>query len=259
MRSLFYWGGGAALIFVACATSTSPNAGGSGDSDDAGNTPIYDAGNNTQVDSGAGPCTLGSADHCGTCDTVCPGASDAGGTTRVCSDSTTTATCDIICTGEWYDVNGVIADGCEAQDPIVHDSADAAVPETAPAGGNTVAAPLWYAYGDARMHDVAPVARPTGREDWYVLSNQNGTPQACLTIVNFPPDDMFEVCITNEGNQNIENTQCKTVTPDTTTTDTSTYCVSPSLHSNGGSYWVRVRKISGANTLDGYALFLKQN
>ena len=259
MRSLFYWGAAAAIVFVACATSTSGAGTGTGDEDDAGTTPVYDAGNTKpQVDSGAGPCTLGTADHCGTCDTVCPGPSDAdSGTTRTCSDSTPTATCDILCDGEWYDLNGMIADGCEAQDPIVHDNADAAVPESATSGGNTIGAPLYYVYDDTRVHDAPPTSRPTGREDWYVLAGQNGTPQACLTITNFPADDMFEVCITNNGNKNIEPTQCKTVTP--STTGSSNTCVSPTDHTNGGTYWVRVTKVSGANTADGYALFLKQN
>ena len=41
-RALFYWAGAAAMIFVACATSTAPGNGGGAD-EDAGNTPIYDA------------------------------------------------------------------------------------------------------------------------------------------------------------------------------------------------------------------------
>ncbi len=251
-RALFYWVGGAALAFVACATSTAPGGGGTGDDVDSGTIPVYDGGGGTQTEAGT-LCTLGTADHCGSCDTVCPGATD-GGTTRVCSDSTTTATCDIVCTGEWYDLNGDINDGCEAQDPIVHDSPDAAVPETATTAGATVPAPYWYVYDDARMHDVAPTTRPTGREDWYVVSNPDGTPKACLSISNFPTDDEFEVCITNNGISNIENTQCKTIV---STTGSGSDCVTPAMTGNNGKYWVRVRKLSGSNSPDGYALFIQ--
>jgi hypothetical protein len=252
-RALVYGVGGASLIFVACATSTS-GSGGSTSDDDSGTTPIYDGGTTPNPDAATG-CTLGTADHCGSCDTVCPGATD-GGTTRVCSDTSTTATCDIICTGEFYDVNGDITDGCEGLDPIVHDSPDAAVPESATTAGVTLAAPLWYAYGDARQHDVAPTSRPNGRQDWYAVTNPDAASiTACLTISNFPTDDVFQVCITNNGNKNLDPTTCKTVTSVSTGTAA---CVSPSQPTpKNGTYYVLVQKMSGTNTLDGYALFVQ--
>jgi hypothetical protein len=253
-RALFYWGGAASLIFVACATSTSPTNGGGGGGDDDSGIPVYDAGGGTQPDGGS-PCTLGTADHCGGCDTVCPGDVDAG-TTRVCSDTSTTATCDIVCTGEFYDVNGSIGDGCEAEDPIVHDSPDAAVPESATTAGITIGAPYWYAYGDARQHDVAPLSRPNGRVDWYAVTNPDAASiSACLTISNFPTDDQFQVCITNNGNKNIDPSACKTIT---SSSAGASACVSPSMTATkNGTYYVQVQKMSGSNTLNGYALFIQ--
>lgn len=263
MRKVWAWGGAAAIAAIAaCATSTPPSGNGQNESD-AGDIPLYDAGGAPPSDSGGSTtCTLGSADHCGTCTTVCPGPTDAdSGTERVCSDSTTTATCDIICQGEHYDLNGDISDGCEGVDPIVHDNADAAVPETVSTTGMTVGAPYWFAYGDAREHDVAPISRPLGREDWYVITSPTSTPAACLTIAGFPADDQFEVCITNYDTKSIEPAQCKTV--DLTAsgacpTDSTKCCVAPASTHSASNYWVRVRKLAGANTANGYALFLEE-
>lgn len=251
-RALVYWGGGASLIFVACATSTTGTTG-IPTLDDSG-TPVYDAGGPVKTEGGTG-CTLGTADHCGSCETVCPGDVD-GGTTRVCSDTSTTATCDIVCSGEFYDVNGDINDGCEGEDPIVHDSPDAAVPESATTAGITVGAPDWYAYGDARQHDVAPTARPNGRVDWYAVTNPDAASvKACLTISNFPTDDQFQVCITNNNIKNIDPAACKTIT---SSTSGANACVTPSQTVvKNGTYYVQVQKMSGTNTLNGYALFVQ--
>lgn len=268
MRKVWAWGGAAAIAAIAaCATSTPPSGNGQNESD-AGDIPLYDAGGAPPSDSGGSTtCTLGSADHCGTCTTVCPGPTDAdSGTERVCSDSTTTATCDIICQGEHYDLNGDISDGCEGVDPIVHDNADAAVPETASTGGLTVPDPYWYVYGDARQHDVAPTSRPLGREDWYVVDHENsggstgGSLSVCLSITNFPSDDKFEVCVTNTGNKNIPSTSsstspCATVTP--TTMSPSNCAVTTMSSTAHGLYYVRVRKLDGSNTANGYALFIQ--
>ncbi|MEO8876210.1 MAG: hypothetical protein ABI461_11530 [Polyangiaceae bacterium] len=244
--------GGAALAYGACATSTTPGSP-SGVDEDAGDIPVYDAGGQpTGNDGGTSTaCTLGTADHCGTCATACPSIDNAG-TKRVCSDGTSTATCDIVCLGELYDMNGTTDDGCEAEDPVVHDSAEAGVAEVATTAGFTVGAPDWFVYGDTRKHDVAPVDRPLGREDWYTLSNPHGRLKVCLTIANFPADNQFEVCVTNLGNKNIEVSQCKTITP----TSGSNDCVQPAASTNG-TYWARVRKLAGSNSLNGYALFVQ--
>ena len=244
---MFLWGA-AALCVGACATSTASTRG--NNDGDAGDIPIYDAGNASTDGRISTACTLGTPDHCGACGTACPGVDDDG-TQRTCSDSTPTATCDFICKGEWYDLDGDAANGCEAQDPIVHDSAEAGVPEVATTAGFTVGAPDWLIYDDARTHDAPPLLRPLGREDWYTLSNPDGRLKVCLSIANFPSDDQFEVCVTNIGNQNIEASQCKSVMP-----SSGSLCVQPASSSNG-AYWVRVRKIAGSNTTNGYALFLQ--
>ena len=263
MGKAWIWGGAGALgLMAACATATAPN-GNDGSGSDAGNIPLYDAGSGGGGDGGgSNTCTLGTADHCGSCTTVCPGPTDAdGGTERICSDSTTTATCDIICKGEFYDLNGDISDGCEAEDPIVHDTADAAVPESVADGGFTVPAPYWFAYGDARQHDAPPTSRPLGREDWYVIKSATKAPAACLTIAGFPSDDKLEVCITNYNNKNIELTQCKVVDLPASTacpSDSTKCCVNAGSTQVGADYWVRVRKTDGSNTPNGYALYLEQ-
>ncbi|MGH7329600.1 MAG: hypothetical protein ACREJX_14740 [Polyangiaceae bacterium] len=267
MRNVWVWGGAALVAVVAaCATSTAPGGNGQNESD-GGNIPLYDAGNTTGDSGTSGACTLGTADHCGTCSTVCPGPTDPdSGTDRICSDSTTTGTCDIICKGEWYDLNGDISDGCEAQDPIVHDSADAAVPETATTGGATVPDPYWYVYGDARQHDSAPTSRTLGREDWYVVDHENsggstgGSLSICLGISNFPSDDKFEVCVTNVGNKSIPSTAssvspCATVTP--TTVSPNNCAVTTMASTTHGLYYVRVRKLDGSNSANGYALYIQ--
>src|SRR5262245_57720990 len=67
-------------------------------------------------------CGLGTADHCGTCANTCPGI-DTIWTQRTCSSADSTGTCDIMCLGEWYDLDGNAMNGCEAEDQPVQDAA----------------------------------------------------------------------------------------------------------------------------------------
>ncbi len=243
-----------ALACAACATSNArPDAVDGGEDDAAG--VIDDAGTPPPQEASVA-CSLGTVDHCGTCATVCPGFEDAG-TFRTCSDSTSAATCGITCTGEFYDLDALSQNGCEAEDPIVHDSADDPVAQTATVAGITVPAPYWFMYGDDRPHAVAPVARKLGREDWYAVNHPDGALKVCLSIIDFPPDDQFEACVSNAGNKNIPTTggnPCTTALGGVT----SSNCVTPLDKGNqAGVYYVRVRKKSGSNTPNGYALFLQ--
>jgi len=111
-------------------------------------------------------CTLGTVDNCASCGNVCPPGKDSPTTARVCLSGK----CDIQCKAESYDVNGDVADGCEAEDDLpIHDTtADAKslgqVSDCDNAVTTTAVTP-----SDDRLHLVAPTSRPGGRPDWYKL------------------------------------------------------------------------------------------
>jgi hypothetical protein len=212
---------------------------------------------------GGGPCTLGTGDHCGTCSNSCPPGADDNGTQRTCSAPTAFGTCDIICKGEYYDVNGKADDGCESQDLPLQDTSITAVviplPDAVepPDGGFTTNPRniIDKVYGDARTHDTAPMLRPNGREDWYRI-DVTGTGSssfgvgACLGITNFPTDNVFELCL-RQTTATFGGSDCVTVMG-----------MQPSacmqLTTDGtGSYYARVRKTAGTNTTLKYALFIK--
>jgi hypothetical protein len=178
-----------------------------------------------------------------------------------CSDATSSATCLLTCKGEYYDVNGNADDGCESQDPTVQDTVATAVAVNLPDMNDPTNKTnplnvLGYVYGDGRPHDAAPTSRPFGREDWFhVTAVGNGTGQgmvACLGITDFPPDDSFEVCISDNGGSTFPSAGCKPVTG-----GAPSVCVSPTGAPNAGVYYVRVRKTAGSNTQNGYALYLR--
>lgn len=206
-------------------------------------------------------CTLGTAEDCAACGNACPGM-DTAGTRRTCMS----ATCGILCLGEWYDVDGDAANGCEAEDSPIQDTAAGAVLITLPnlnnGGGGAlpcdgVTNPCTRAaqvYGDAREHDAAPTMRPLGREDWYKVVAINGGSSsnqmtACLGITNFPTDNQYEVCIGNDGST--MPTTCMTAQGGGTS-----QCVAPPTAADQGTFYVKVRKIAGANTANKYALYL---
>jgi hypothetical protein len=262
------WGVFAAipLIFFACAKTDVPDEGTvPGNDEDAGHTG--DGGRDARTQNGdssgggdgGGNCTLGTNDHCGACDHACR-ASDKS-TKYACSDGTTSATCLITCLAEYYDLNGDANDGCEAQDPTVQDTAASAVIVSLPDANDPTFKTnplniLGYVYGDGRPHESPPTSRPFGREDWYhVTAVGNGTGMgmgACLGISNFPPDDTFEVCISDNNGNTFPATGCKPVKG-----GGASACVVPTGNPNAGVYYVRVRKTDGSNTADGYALFLR--
>ena len=207
-------------------------------------------------------CGLGTADHCGTCTFTCPGM-DTTSTQRSCSSSDATGTCNIMCLGEWYDLDGNASNGCEAEDQPVQDAAINAFAITLPDMNGTANPPCdnsknpcTYAgqiYSDTRQHDGAPTMRMVGREDWYkVVAVGNGAPgqmTACLGITNYPADNQFEVCIGNDGSTT--PTTCKTAQGGGTS-----QCVAPPTAADSGTFYVKLRKIAGTNTANKYALYL---
>ncbi len=205
-------------------------------------------------------CTLGTPDHCGTCTTVCPGVDNAS-TQRTCAAST----CGLTCKGEFYDLDGNAANGCEAEDQPVQDASGTAVAvalpdvnngtgSTACDGATNPCTVLGQIYSDQRTHDSAPTSRPLGREDWYrVTATGNGSPNnnvtACLGITNYPADNQYEVCIGE--NNSTSPTTCMTATG-----GASSVCVAPAAATSTGTFYVRIRKVAGTNTANQYALFL---
>lgn len=207
-------------------------------------------------------CDLGTPDHCGECNDECPGPEDES-TARVCLDEPPDATCDIVCWGEFYDLNDDILDGCEEQDPTVQDGPDSAVTITLPDTDDPTFAsnPLDIVeviYADLRAHAMPPVARPFGREDWWEVTAvgagvAGSGMRACLGITSFPRDNRFEVCLSNIGVTTFEPAGCTDVLG-----GAPSACVdAPAGTDAGGPYYVRVRKLAGTNTPNGYALFLQ--
>lgn len=247
----------AAVLFAAgCATAAIPEtaSGPGGDAGGAGDGAPFESG--VALDGAA--CTLGSADHCGTCSTVCPGTDDVG-TLRTCSDSNSAGMCSIECKGELYDLDGKDTNGCEASDPVVQDSSTTAVPKTLPTGNNPLNL-VGTIFGDTRVHDTAPTARPLGREDWYAVTTvgvgKNGSTSAlsaCLGITNFPTDNTFEVCTSESGMTIFDVAECVKVVG-----GAASACIHPATGANlTGPFYVRVRKLEGTNVALGYALYLE--
>ncbi len=208
-------------------------------------------------------CVLGTTASCGTCGTPCPGADNAG-TLRRCTSATAAGTCDVTCAGEFYDLDGMLATGCEAEDAPAQDTATSAVDVTLPnaTGGtgacNNAANPCTVAaqiHSDDRQHDVAPLSRTLGREDWFrVIAVGAGTAnkmKACLNIGNYPADNTYEVCISDAGS----------AVPSTCGQATggggASACVNPPAMPDSGTFFVRIRKISGTRTTNKYALYLE--
>jgi hypothetical protein len=208
-------------------------------------------------------CALGTPDHCGDCATKCPGLDDST-TARRCTDTTTSGKCELTCKADHYDVDGDVANGCETVDPLQSDAAsaksvtlaDAAVTNMACSGtvnGCSVSAAV---ASDARKHELAPVDRPIGVDDWWkviaVGTGGAGTMKACLSIsnVDWPMDNKYEVCISAQGS--MSPTVCMQAVA-----RMSGVCVLPTGNTDAGTYYVRVRKVIGQPTSLGYALYLE--
>jgi len=208
-------------------------------------------------------CTLGSAEHCGTCTTVCPPGRDDGGTLRSCSLPTAFGVCGITCRGLYYDVNASISDGCELEDTPEQDTIANALAITLPDVVNDPAMltnprnVVSQIYSDARMHELAPSSRPTGSDDVYAITavgvgDNTKSMTACLGITSFPTDNNFEVCVSNKGVTTFAAGGCGTVLG-----GAASKCVLSAPPSDTGTYYVRVRKLAGSHSPNKYALFLQ--
>jgi len=213
-----------------------------------------------------GGCTLGSLQHCGTCANACDGTDDVG-TTRICTTPTSSGVCDIVCKGEYYDMDSDIDTGCEALDMPVQDSAANAVAITLPGytggdgstpcdGATAPCTVVGYIYSDNRNHASPPTTRKYGRDDWYKVNvsgtaGPNGNFGACLWIGSFPADDRFSLCVSDAGSTD-PSSSCNTVSG-----GGNSVCLNPLTAADTGTFYVRIRKTAGSNTLLGYALYLE--
>ncbi len=245
---------GAAAV-AACAnggdTSGDHGAADGGSTNDAGSASESGGGNDS------GMCMLGSITDCGACGKACA-TTDMKTALATCSDATMTATCDIECTGEHYDLDGKADNGCETDDVPIQDTATTAVAVMLPdANAKNIVAPL---YGDKRAHDTDVAARALGREDWFVVTASGaaagGGMTACLSAGNFPSDNVLEVCITQNGSTTFDAPGCKTYT---VANDAGSSCVNPNgMASNDlGTFYVRVRRTAGTSNANQYALYLR--
>ena len=215
------------------------------------------------TDSPGAECTLGSTDHCGTCNTSCPQANPTMDK-EMCSDATASGTCVLSCVGEYYDMNGSASDGCEALDEPVQDTAATAVPVTLPNvtggtgtcnNGNNPCTIVSQIYSDDRDHDSAPTMRTLGRDDWFVITavgaGTSGGMATCLNIANYPADDQYQVCISADGS--MDPLTCAIATGGG---GASACVMAPGSH-DAGTFYISVHKMSGTRSLNQYALFVE--
>lgn len=159
-----------------------------------------------------------SADSCGACGAVCPpGPGLDGSTQRVCEASGDSFACGAIrCKGSNYDVDGVVANGCETSDDVpAHGSLGTAIDSGCVVDDWDNS---WCAYqgrfpSDARQHTTAPFNRngpvgSTNAEDWFVTSAEdddfaNLQVRSWLDVRGAPNTNLYEVCQSASQNQTI--------------------------------------------------------
>ena len=132
-------------------------------SDDSVPPPI-DSWHDTRSD--GVPCTLGQPDSCSSCDDVCPG-SDNDQQQRICEQMK----CGVACKGHYYDVDGELANGCEASDDLpMHDTAATGkeLGEIGDCDSNTGSV-KGVIPSDDRDHLSPPTARADGLPDFFLL------------------------------------------------------------------------------------------
>lgn len=204
-------------------------------------------------------CTLGTADDCASCGDRCPGPASGMTTERICA----AARCDIRCKGEFYDVNGDVADGCEAADdtPIHADEATAATIGVGAVGDcdpiQTTAAVL---PSDGRKHAQPPSDRPQGRPDFFKLEIKdagctiNATVKVLLT--SMPASATYELSSIYECKDGTRMTSTsRTVSGGTSTVlDPSTSCTLWGMGDDSGTLMIYVRKLSGPHSADTYEI-----
>jgi hypothetical protein len=204
-------------------------------------------------------CKLGTADHCASCTDRCPGPTSGVSTERTC----TAAKCDIRCLAEFYDVNGNVADGCEAADDVpVHDTeATAAAMATAALGDcDPIQRTAAVLPSDARKHAPSPTDRPDGRPDFFVLEIKdtgcviNATVTVLLTTLPAAASyELSSIYVCQDGRRMASTT--RTVAGGTSAVlNPSTSCTALGMGDDSGTLFVYVRKLSGPHSDETYEI-----
>jgi hypothetical protein len=204
-------------------------------------------------------CVLGTPADCSACGSACPVVGSPAGNAATCSFSV----CGTECSGDYYDMDGDLTNGCEAQDLPRQDTAALAVPITLPntTGGNaacngttnpcTVTGQI---FSDTSVHDTAPAMRIDGLPDWYVVTATGagaaGPMTACLNIGNYPANCNYMVCISAAGS--MSPLTCGQATG----SGGASACVIPPGNPDAGTFYISVQKLAGTPTQLGYALYL---
>jgi hypothetical protein len=86
----------------------------------------------------------------------------------------------------------------------------------------------------------------------------NGDPNAgvgvCLGITNFPADNQYQLCLSDQGDATLLPVGCKPVPGGTS----ASVCISHAASTTeAGIYYVRVQKLAGTNVALDYALFIQ--
>ena len=220
--------------------------------------PIVDARPDARRDGAS--CTPGTADNCASCGDVCPPGKDSPATARVCLSGK----CDIQCKAESYDVNGDVADGCEATDDLpIHDTtADAkSLGQVSDCEDNPVTATAVMP-SDDRLHLVAPTARPGGRPDWYKLHIDDKAfclveAEVKVSLKSLPPGALYRAAaywVCDGGAQLATDTKTGNgggeLLLDPTTTCTT-------VGDDSGTLYVEVAQESGAHSGASYTIEVK--
>ncbi len=204
-------------------------------------------------------CQLGTADNCTTCGDVCPPGKDDTGTTRVCLS----AACVIQCNAEYYDVNGALSDGCEAQDDLpLHETLSAASFMGKVEDGDSAVTRTGLLPSDSRTHVTAPATRENGREDWWSLHIEDTTfnvveAKITASFASLPTKARFTVYAYYKCDSG------STLTPITQSGyGGSTLAVQPStscsfLGDDSGTLYVKLAKDSGPHSGTSYGLSIE--
>lgn len=202
-------------------------------------------------------CTLGTVANCAKCGDVCPG-KDAKFTTRLCQQGA----CTIQCEGEYYDVNGLLKDGCEVSDDApVHANVYASKNMGKVKDCDTTKITSAVMPSDSRDHTSAPTSRPNGREDWFRMHITDTAfcqteARVDIKLSGLPAAAQFkaEVYFKCDNGKQLKTQSKSGYGANTLTLIPSTECTLGSLGIDSGWVYIRVLKVAGPHSSGKYSL-----